>query len=297
MDFLPDRDHISEMLTRAWMMACLIAASAALSTRPADALCVQHDESIDQDFDKSLAVFVGRVIRVHGRKDMPGWSETEFEVEESWKLFTNRRAVVLAVNSAERPPFQEDGRYVVFVDGAAVPGSPRLAKCTRTRPVSQAAADLKQLRGRKQLLLRPRAYTYCDTSPRMCGLRTHAYDLRRPVTFQVRELWRYDPHERKWRYMGLNTIEETIVSPVPSQGRNSGADPIVRRLTDLYGLFWVKWLEDGVPYEDFLFSGMLCEDVMIGPTRKGDEVATCVPGQNSASAEYVPDPHVYCALK
>ena len=282
--------------TRVLMMACLITALAALCARPADALCIQHDESIDRDFDKSLAVFVGRVIRVNGRKDQPGWSEVEFEVEESWKLFTTRRAIILSVDSVERPPFQKDGRYLVFVDGAVAGGSPRLAKCTRTRLVSEAAADLKQLRARKQLLLRPRAYTYCDKDPYMWGLRVHRDDLRRPVKFQVRELWQYDPQARKWYFMGLNTIEATTLSPEPGRGRNRVADPIARRLTDLHGLFWVKWLEDGVPYEDFLYSGMLCEDVMIGPVRKGDEVATCVPGEKSGSAEYVPDPRIYCTL-
>ena len=287
---------ISGRPTRVSMMACLITALAALCAPPADALCTQHDESIDRDFDKSLAVFAGRVIRVNSRKDLPGWSEIEFEVEESWKLFTNRRAMVLAVNSAERPRFQEGGRYVVFVDGEVARGSPRLAKCTRTRLVSQAAADLKQLRARKPLLLRPRAYTYCDKDPYMCGLRVHRDDLRRPVKFQVLELWHYEPKARKWYFMGLNTIEETTLSPGPDRGHDPVADPMVRHLTDLYGLFWVKWLEDGVPYEDFLYSGMLCEDVMIGPLTKGDEVATCVPGEKAASAEYVPDPRVHCTL-
>lgn len=130
----------------------------------------------------------------------------------------------------------------------------------------------------------------------MCGLRVHGDDLRRPVTFQVLELWSYESRARKWRFMGLNTIEEVTLSPEPGRGHDSSADPIARRLTDLYGLFWVKWLEDGVPHEDFLYSGMLCEDVMIGPVTKGDEVATCVPGEKSASAEYVPDPRVYCTF-
>src|SRR5262245_24060988 len=112
------------------MIACLMTA-VVLSPRPAGALCVQPDKSIDRDFDRSQAVFVGRVARVDARRNMPGWSEIEFEVEESWKLFTDRRAAVLAVDSAERPAFQRDGRYLVFVDGEAVPGSPRLAKCTR----------------------------------------------------------------------------------------------------------------------------------------------------------------------
>ncbi|HKQ98456.1 MAG TPA: hypothetical protein VJV75_11310 [Candidatus Polarisedimenticolia bacterium] len=239
---------------------------------------------------------MGRVVRVNGRKDSPGRSEIEFEVEESWKQFTGRRAVVLAVDSVERPPFRKDGRYVVFVDGEVVPGSPRLAKCTRTRLVSEAAADLKQLGVRKPLRLLPRAYTYCDKDPRMCGLRVHRDDLSRPVRFQVRELWHYEPRARKWHFMGLNTIEATTLTPEPVRGHDRSADPIARRLTDLYGLFWVKWLEDDVPYEDFLYSGMLCEDVMIGPMTKGDEVAACVPGEKSASAEYVPDPRVHCTL-
>ena len=177
-------------MTGARRLACLIAAFAALGPRPAAALCLQHDAAVDRDFDRSLAVFVGQAIRVNRRKDMPGWSEIEFEVEQSWKLFTGRRAVVLAVDSAERPPFHEEGRYLVFVDGQNVPGSPRLAKCTRTRLVSEAAADLKQLAGREGLVLAPMAYTSCDRNPRLCGLKVHSGELRRPVTIRVREVWR-----------------------------------------------------------------------------------------------------------
>ena len=139
-------------------------------------------------------------------------------------------------------------------------------------------------------------YTFCDRAG-MCYLKAHDFDLKRPVRFQVLEMWRYDDRLRRWEMMALNTIEERIVKPKRRKVYSADSDSVVRRLTDVTGLLWVKWREDDVPFEDFLYSGMPCNDVHIGPERKGDQVAICVPGKDSAKAAYVPDPRIYCSVK
>jgi hypothetical protein len=129
----------------------------------------------------------------------------------------------------------------------------------------------------------------------MCSLKAHDYGMEKPVTFQVTELWHYDPKADRWNDMALSTVEPKTLAGRKKQIYSLDSDPPVRKLTDVKGLMWVKWTEDGNPFEDFIFSGMLCNDVDIGPARKGDRVAVCVPGKDSATAAYIPDPKIYCA--
>jgi hypothetical protein len=71
---------------------------------------------------------------------------------------------------------------------------------------------------------------------------------------------------------------------------SADTDPVILRIPDSVGLFWVAWAEDGVPATAFLFAGpVLCNDVMLSTPPPG-QIATCVPFPDRAGARFVPDP-------
>jgi hypothetical protein len=98
----------------------------------------------------------------------------------------------------------------------------------------------------------------------------------------------------KWYWMPFNAAVRRTIYPARSQSTSRQTDPVVRLLTDVTGLLWVTWQENGRTVSSFLYSGIVCNDVMIGPSRKGALIATCVPGKDSATAAYVPDPEIFC---
>ncbi len=141
---------------------------------------------------------------------------------------------------------------------------------------------------------RPIGYTYCDKKTGMCMLKANLGMMKTPTTFSDFDLCRYEPHDGKWYWMPFSTLVEKTITPVQKQVYSADTDPVVRLLTDVKGLLWLTWRENGRAVNSFIYSGMLCNDVMIGPARKGDLIATCIPGKDHAAAAYVPDPAIYC---
>ncbi len=65
--------------------------------------------------------------------------------------------------------------------------------------------------------------------------------------------------------------------------------PITRRV----GLLWLEWKEDGQTHSGFIYSGrVLCNDVHLGAAPGPGMIPQCIPGTNSATATFVPDPRL-----
>lgn len=137
-------------------------------------------------------------------------------------------------------------------------------------------------------------YAFCDKKSGMCMLKANLRMMKTTTKFSDFDLCRYEPREKKWHWMPFNAPVEKNIVPEHRQVSSLETDPVVRLLTDVKGLFWLSWRENGRTVSSFIHSGMFCNDVMIGPERKGDLIATCIPGKDTATADYVPDPGKYC---
>jgi hypothetical protein len=104
-----------------------------------------------------------------------------------------------------------------------------------------------------------------------------------PVDFEVSELWRYDPPSKRWLRQEFKPVSKVV------QSGNVGS------LTNEAGLYWVKWKENGDPCQSLVTSGrVLCNDIHLAPSSEPDVIAACIPFEDSARAEYVPDPEIHC---
>lgn len=120
-----------------------------------------------------------------------------------------------------------------------------------------------------------------DTATGNCSL--VATLSKSPVNFEVYELWRYDSLSRKWLQQKFKPISKVV---------RSGT---VASLSNEAGLYWVKWKENGDPYQSLVFSGrVLCNDIHLAPSPEPNVIATCIPFEDSARADYVPDPEIHC---
>lgn len=143
----------------------------------------------------------------------------------------------------------------------------------------------------------PIGYFHCDQRSGVCFLKAAESAMNGPVKFSVQEVWQYNLEQKKWEYVATQAVGDDVIVPGARRTHAGDTDPNVQAVTGATGLFWVKWTENGVPVAKFLYSGMLCNDVAIGPKRKGDLIATCIPGKDQATAAYVPDPGIYCVRK
>lgn len=110
-----------------------------------------------------------------------------------------------------------------------------------------------------------------------------ATSSRSPVDFEVYELWRYDSPSKRWVQQKYKPIRKVVQTGT------------VGILTNEAGLYWVKWKENGDPFASLVFSGrVLCNDVFLAPASAPNVIATCIPFEDSARADYVPDPKIYC---
>ena len=120
-----------------------------------------------------------------------------------------------------------------------------------------------------------------DASSGNCSL--IATVAKSPVDFEVYELWRYDPLSRSWLQQDFKPVSRVVQSGT------------VASLTDEAGLYWVKWKENGEPHQSLVFSGrVLCNDIHLAPSSEPNVIATCIPFEDSARADYVPDPKIHC---
>ena len=119
-----------------------------------------------------------------------------------------------------------------------------------------------------------------------------------PTTREIRKVelkdlavWRYDPAADRWVIVRGDVVGAVLFEPIgraesPATSRPLRANPI--------GLYWVSWTQDGVPRGTLIFRGPVqCNDIELGDPPAG-KVAACVPSENSATAQFVPDPRLYC---
>ena len=118
-----------------------------------------------------------------------------------------------------------------------------------------------------------------------------------PTTREIRKVelndlavWRYDAAADKWTPVRGDVVRRVLFEPI---GRTESAT--TRPLqADPIGLYWVSWLQDDVRRGTLIFRGPVqCNDVNLGDPPPG-KIAACVPSENSATAQFVPDPRLSC---
>ncbi len=141
----------------------------------------------------------------------------------------------------------------------------------------------------------PVAYVYCQPKSGKCSLRINQALVKKSTIISVTGLWRYDPARETWSKTALSGPITKTATPHRRQIYSGETDDQVAELADRTGLSYVKWKEGNVEYGAFVFSGpALCNDIDIGPTAKDGKVAACIPFEDHAEADYVPDPRTYC---
>lgn len=106
--------------------------------------------------------------------------------------------------------------------------------------------------------------------------------LRADPATKVKKFYRFDPSTplgagpKKNAWVRIAT--PTKIPPMESRALSAG-------------LYWMVMERDGALAGDFVFAGKtLCNDIKLAPPVPAGQVATCVPGNGTASARYVPDP-------
>jgi hypothetical protein len=139
----------------------------------------------------------------------------------------------------------------------------------------------------------PNGYFWRDKSAGAVYLKANEFNIREPIRFEVREVWRLDPKAGRWQQQRFAPPPPKTVLRGTRQVYGSASDATIALVADQIGLFWVKWVENQTHFEAFAYSGMLCQDVDLKPPPKGF-VAVCVPHADRAEATYVPDPTIHC---
>lgn len=104
----------------------------------------------------------------------------------------------------------------------------------------------------------------------------------RPIRLRIDELWRYDLPSDRW-----------VRVPFAAFDQIAGPGTAIE-MPAVTGLYWLKWSENGARYAGWAGVGRaLCNDVMLPPTTRRNVVPTCIPGEKSATATYVPDPRIH----
>lgn len=135
------------------------------------------------------------------------------------------------------------------------------------------------------------AVRVCGTQ--LCVNETPLTPLKRQVAFQLHGIWRYEPGEDRWvRMVRVSVPLEYTISP--SHPKEVAKARVLLELPEPIGLYYVAWAEGGEVRDGFGFNGPVnCNDVSLGEPPAG-KVAACVPSQNSAKAQFVPDPRLHC---
>ena len=94
-------------------------------------------------FEEAAAVFVGEILKEEKNGDVRSF---EFRVEKYWKG-AKREKIRIDVYETTRYQswFKTGERYLIYATAASRKGNLRVVRCSRSRAVSEAADDLKQL--------------------------------------------------------------------------------------------------------------------------------------------------------
>ncbi len=131
--------------------------------------------------------------------------------------------------------------------------------------------------------------------PELHVAETNLWPLPEPVEFSLRGIWRYDPAADRWARVLKVVMPQTVtINPVPTAPGPGAEARRILEMPEQIGLYWVSWTENGRENGSLVFNGpVMCNDVMIGDPPAG-KIATCVPFEKSARAQFVPDPKLHC---
>ncbi|NWF72380.1 MAG: hypothetical protein HXY51_04920 [Nitrospirae bacterium] len=99
---------------------------------------------IEKSATKSDLIFSGTLLKAVAMNNRNRLVELTFHANRAWKGYVSATMIVIGVVSPERPPFEQGETYLVYSDGTAH-GRPFLGKCTQTKKLANAVADLKKL--------------------------------------------------------------------------------------------------------------------------------------------------------
>lgn len=244
--------------------------------------------------DQASVVFSGKVV-ASKVTTTPKWTTRyRFQVIDRFKGAVASEVVLEHEDSDCAFHFEEGVSYLVYAYGKE-----RLYAhiCSATQKLSGAQSEIAALRtlvgNPATPAAQPHGYFLRDKASGVMHLKANEFNMRVPITFTVRELWRLNPESKQWeRQPFAPTAPKKVVRGV-RQAYGSGSDATIAPITNQIGLFWVKWTENGASFEQFAFAGMICNDVHIGTPPAGF-VATCIPYADHAEAAFVPDPQVHC---
>lgn len=245
-------------------------------------------------FDQASVVFSGKVVASKVATASKWTTLYRFQVIDRFKGAVPAEVVLEHEDSDCAFHFEDGASYLVYAYGKE-----RLYAqiCSATQKLSGAQSEIEAL---KKLIsnasapaAQPNGYFLRDKASGVLHLKANEFNMREPITFTVRELWRLHPESKQWeRQPFAPTAPKRVVRGV-RQAYGSGADATIAPITNRVGLFWVKWTENGTSFEQFAFAGMSCNDVHIGAPPPGF-VAACIPYADHAEAAFVPDPHTHC---
>jgi len=244
--------------------------------------------------DQASVVFSGKVV-ASKVSTAPKWTTLyRFQVIDRFKGAVQSEIVLEHEDSDCAFHFEDGGSYLVYAYGKE-----RLYahSCSATQRLSGAQSEIEAL---KKLIddastpaARPNGYFLRDKASGVLHLKANEFNMREPITFTVRELWRLNPDSKQWERQQFAPTAPTKIVRGVRQVYGSASDATIAPITSRIGLFWVKWTENGAPFEQFALAGMICNDVHIGTPPPGF-VATCIPYADHAEAAFVPDPHTHC---
>lgn len=107
--------------------------------------------TVEEEFERSAAVFSGKVVDIEDKKSMFNLSSAaliavKFEVEESWKGLNQKQMTVYTAISTDSCGYDFNLNTAYLVYAYESDGAYNVGLCSRTTPLLTAEKDISELR-------------------------------------------------------------------------------------------------------------------------------------------------------